>query len=171
MKLKWPQKNPKKQVRILEGGGRNFLGGQNIYPWLPKHLAAGLRMSACWWTCTGSTPWTRTSHREHADYFPIFKALNDLSKDCFVRPSVLAVRSKSTVSFIRALLIFRESLLFKHELLLLQITLYVLTHVSSPLRWLAYQNHGTYGMQLGTYYNNFLHFPMNQFPVGSDDFA
>ena len=32
MKLKWPQKYPQKQGRILEGGGGgNFLAGQNIY--------------------------------------------------------------------------------------------------------------------------------------------
>ena len=29
MKPKWPQKNPQKQGRILEGGG-DFLAGQNI---------------------------------------------------------------------------------------------------------------------------------------------
>ena len=32
MKLKWPQKDPQKQGRILEGGGDIFLAGPNIYP-------------------------------------------------------------------------------------------------------------------------------------------
>ena len=31
MKLKCPQKNPQKQGKILEGRGRIFLAGQNIY--------------------------------------------------------------------------------------------------------------------------------------------
>ena len=34
MKLKYRKKNPQKQGRILEGGGRIFLAGQNIYPCL-----------------------------------------------------------------------------------------------------------------------------------------
>ena len=43
MKVKWPQKNPQKQGRILEGGGKNFSGLPEYIPLVPYDFGINLR--------------------------------------------------------------------------------------------------------------------------------